>query len=91
MGKQLFDQYSLLHFAVGVIMYFFSVPLWLWNLIHIIFEIVENTTPTMIFITKYITIWPGGKSRADSINNRIGDVTSGCMGWMVAYWLDTYK
>jgi len=90
MGTQFFDQYSLLHFAVGIIMYFFAVPLWLWNLIHIVFEFVENTEIGLQIINQHIKIWPGGKEYTDSLINRLGDVISGHIGWMVAYWLDSY-
>ena len=36
MGYQLFDKYTYLHFAMGIVAYF-------WNILHTIFEIVENT------------------------------------------------
>jgi hypothetical protein len=39
-------------------------------------------------IKKYIYIWPGGKNKADSLTNMSGDVVSGIMGWLSAYYLD---
>ena len=90
MGTQLLDQHSLLHFAVGIIMYFFSVPFWVWNLLHLIFELIENTETGVHIINQYIKIWPGGKEYADSPLNCFGDLISGALGWLLAYWLDSY-
>ena len=90
MGTQFLDQYSLLHFAVGIVVYFWGIPLWLWNLIQILFELLENTETFMFVINRYIKIWPGGKNYADTWANRLGDILAGYVGWMVAYWLDLY-
>ena len=90
MGHRLLDQYSLLHFAVGIIMYFFNVSFFWWNIIHIIFEITENSQLGMSLINQYITIWPGGKNYADDTINSVGDVLSGAVGWGCAYLLDWY-
>ena len=43
MGLKLFDQYTYLHFAVGIIAYFFNISILSWFAIHSIFELVENT------------------------------------------------
>lgn len=90
MGTKLLDQYSFLHFSVGVIAYFWGVPFWLWNFLHISFEILENTELGMSIINKYIYLWPGGKGEADSWINNLGDVLSGTLGWLAAYLLDFY-
>lgn len=91
MGYTLLDQYSLLHFAVGVIFYFLNFR-WITLLIlHTIFEIVENTKWGMKFINKYfISWWPGGKDHPDNILNRFGDTLSALIGWFFSYWLDMY-
>ena len=39
-------------------------------------------------INKYIYMWPGGKSSPDSLTNMTGDVLSGVVGWLSAYYLD---
>ncbi len=88
MGTQFFDQYSLLHASAGVIVYFSGVPLWFWNVMHIIFEVVENTPFGMKFINAYFPFWPGGKRHSDTITNRVGDVISGYIGWMLAQKTD---
>ena len=90
MGYQLLDQYSLLHFAVGIIFYFWGIPLWLWNLLHILFEFMENTQTGMYLINHYIKLWPGGKNYADGLVNSFGDIMAGHIGWMIAYYLDIY-
>ncbi len=90
MGLLFMDQYSLLHFAVGVVSYFWGLSLWSWVVIHFVFEVVENTEWGMWVINSYIRIWPGGKPYADSLLNRFGDIIFGVLGWLVAYGLDVY-
>lgn len=90
MGTKLFDQYSLIHFAVGVIVYFYRVPFLIWLLLHSLFEIVENSETGMYVIGNYIKIWPRGKPRADAFINSIGDTISAVLGWMTAKLLDDY-
>lgn len=88
MGQYIFDQYSLLHFAVGIIAYFWSIDIVLLFLLHAVFEISENTDIGMKFINDYIYLWPGGKPKADSVINQIGDTISSLFGWYVAYYVD---
>lgn len=88
MGQYLFDQYSMLHFAVGIIAYFWNISLMTTFILHIMFEIIENTQHGMYFINNYMKMWPGGKPNADSFVNSLGDITSAVLGWMCAYYLD---
>ena len=88
MGQQFIDQYSLLHFAVGIVAYFWGIDILLLLLIHTVFEISENTVFGMNIINNYIKIWPGGKPTADSISNQIGDTISVVIGWYTAYYID---
>lgn len=89
MGLQLFDQYTYLHFAVGVIVYFWNISLVYWFVLHSIFEFVENTQMGINIINKYFWFWPGGKPRPDSIMNMVGDTLGAIFGWVSAYFLDT--
>ena len=84
------DQYSLLHFATGVLAYFWGMPLWTYALLHIVFELTENTTQGIHFINEYIPIWPGGKPAPDSPLNQIGDIVFGVFGWASSILLDKY-
>ena len=93
MGKQLLDQYSLLHFCVGVYSYFWNVPFWLGFTIHFMFEILENTQFGMkiindYFIGKGIFNWPGGKYKSDAWINVAGDNIMYAVGWFLARWID---
>lgn len=95
MGYRLLDQYSLLHFAVGIIVYFWNISLSIGFPIHFLFELLENTNIGMKFINHYIIhpgyfSWPGGKYKADSIMNIIGDNLSFIIGWILSYVLDMY-
>lgn len=95
MGTYLADQYSLLHFCVGVIVYFWNFSLLFSFSIHFIFEILENTQTGVYLINKYIIepgyfSWPGGKHHPDTLTNMLGDNLFFVLGWIVAYGLDYY-
>jgi len=93
MGFLLADQYSILHFSVGVMAYFWNVPFLLGAFVHFIFELLENTNTGIYLINKYIIdpgyfSWPGGKHVADLPINIFGDNLFYILGWVVAYLLD---
>ena len=88
MGYKLFDQYTYLHFAVGIVVYFWNISLIYWVILHTIFEFLENTQIGMNLINKYIVFWPGGKPKSDSIINSIVDTFGAVLGWLSAYYLD---
>jgi len=88
MGTYLFDQYSLLHAAVGIVLYFFGISFVNTILVHTLFEIAENTEIGMNFINNYFTFWPGGKPHADTLTNIIGDTVSISIGWFLARFVD---
>ena len=87
MGNLLFDRYSYLHFAVGVVLYFWELSLTHLILLHILFEFGENTQLGMKLINR-MSIWPGGKPTADSLLNSFGDILSSILGWLSVYYLD---
>jgi hypothetical protein len=93
MGLHFADQYSLLHYAIGVIAYFWNIPFSLTIIIHTLFEIVENTKFGMGIINKYFVqnrrfSWPGGKNIRDSFINNVGDTIFSAVGWLSAHYLD---
>lgn len=88
MGKALIDQYSLLHFAVGIIAYFWGISAYITVLVHMAFELVENTEQGIRFINKYLTFWPGGKPYPDTVPNSIMDTLSTLAGWWAARLAD---
>ena len=95
MGYYFFDQYSILHFSVGVVMYFWNISFVTALTLHIIFEIFENTKIGMNFINKYFIhpgyfSWPGGKNVADSLINTIGDNVFFILGYVISYYVDIY-
>lgn len=84
MGVYVYDQYSLLHFAVGVIARYWNISFLALILIHMLFESLENTQQGMYFINTYIPFWPGGKTHADSFINSVGDTVFSGLGWIAA-------
>jgi len=87
MGTRFLDQYTYLHFAVGIIVYFWNISLLNWIILHTIFEFLENTKSGMKLINNFL-FWPGGKPASDSIINNIGDTVGAILGWLSAYFLD---
>lgn len=86
---KVFDEFSLLHFASGIIAYFWGVPLVWWVIIHAVFEYVENTDMGTKFINKYFAFWPGGKHTKETfMNSMIGDNVSAAAGWLLASFVE---
>lgn len=84
MGVHFTDRYSLLHFAAGIVVYYWNVSFVTWFILHMIYEWVENTAIGMNLINRF-PYWPGGKDEADTIKNRIGDQFYALVGWGVAH------
>jgi hypothetical protein len=87
MGKYLFDKYTYLHFAMGIVSYYWNISFTWMLILHTIFEILENTETGVFIIHNYITYWPGGKDKADTIINRVGDTIGAIIGWISAYYV----
>lgn len=83
MGKTIFDKYSILHLVVGCIFRYFNFSLESLFILHTIFELTENTQIGMKIINDYITIWPGGKDKADSHLNSFSDIIFSLIGWYI--------
>lgn len=88
MGLLLFDQYTYLHFATGIMFYFWGFKILDVFIIHTIFEILENSNMGLYIINNYFTFWPGGKPKSDSIINMVGDTIGVTIGWYSAYYLN---
>ena len=83
--KGVFDEFSLLHFASGIVAYFWGVPFFWWLIIHTVFEYIENTNMGMKFINNYAHFWPGGGHKKETfVNSMIGDNISAAAGWALA-------
>lgn len=87
----LIDQFSLLHLASGIVAYFWFINLGNWFLIHLLYEIIENTDMYIAFVNMYVPIWPGGKKKPDSISNSLSDQFFSMLGWILAYVCDYYS
>ena len=91
MRSRLLDQYTYLHFAAGIIAYFWGLSFTTWLIAHGLYEFVEITPAGTDFINRYFgSIWPGGgKHKAEYfLNNGLGDTISSIIGWLSAYLLD---
>ena len=88
MGIHFTDKFSLLHFASGIVAYYWNVSFVSWFIMHLIFELVENTETGMHHIRK-VKFWPGGKTHPDSWVNSIGDQFYSVLGWLFAHCVVT--
>lgn len=82
MGYYIFDKFSLLHFSVGIVWNYYNLNLVSLIVLHLLFEYIENTKYGMSFINNYFTLWPGGKSHADSLINSLSDTVFSILGWI---------
>lgn len=89
MGYKFTDQFSLLHFSTGIIMYFWRISFINWFFIHLLYEIITNTKIGIYIINNY-TNWPGGKLDFDSPMNILGDQFWGMSGWLFAFYFIVY-
>lgn len=91
MGYNFIDEYSLLHFAVGIVAYYWNISLGNWIITHILFELLENTQQGMYIINYYFHgFWPGGKDHPDSWINSFGDTFFAILGWFLAQQSQKY-
>ena len=87
MGRALIDKYSLLHFAVGITAQYWGSAMWQFVLAHVAFELAENSAWGMALINK-LPFWPGGKNRADSWLNILGDNVFAALGFLLASYVN---
>ena len=87
MGEYFTDNFSILHFASGIIFYYFGISFSTSFVAHLLFEAIENQDFAMDIISK-TRWWPGGKDKADSVVNSLGDQFYFCLGWLVSKYLD---
>lgn len=93
MGYLIADQFTLLHFAVGIIAYFWYFRFWTAFGFHFAFELFENTSVGMALVNKYfpkggLFRWPGDKVAPDSWLNFIGDNGAFAVGYIISKLLD---
>jgi hypothetical protein len=88
MGSKLFDKFAYLHFGTGIVVYYWGLSFVWWLILHTVFEVVENTPRGVHFIDNYLTFWPGGKLKPDSITNSFGDTIGAIVGWLSAYYVN---
>lgn len=85
MGIYFTDPFSLLHFATGIIVFFWGISFFHWFWIHFIYEVFTNTKIGIWFINDVVQIFPGGKLNYDTLINSVGDQFYGLLGWIFAY------
>ena len=83
MGLTLFDRYTYLHFASGIVSFYWDLSLPQVFTFHTVFEVLENTRFGMQMINQ-LPFWPGGKPFRDSNMNIVGDTIGMLLGWLSA-------
>ena len=87
--SKIVDRYTYLHFAAGIIAYYWGFTLIEWISVHIILDIFQRTELGKK-VTKFILrIWPESPDlSSESYLNILGDSTFTVLGWCSAYLLD---
>jgi len=91
MASQFLDQYTYLHFATGIIFYFWGISFTNSFILHSIYEYFEITDFGTKFINTYLgNIWPGGGKHKQEkfIYNGLGDTIGFIIGWVTSYYID---
>lgn len=83
-----FDQYSLAHFAFGIIVYYVGLTFEQWFWLHLIFELIENGQISREIAHKYIPKFGFESATQDTIINSIGDQIFAMAGWLTGYFVD---
>ena len=89
MGIYFTDKFSLLHFASGIIAYYWGISFAYWFFFHMLYEIIENR-PNIVKIIDKITLWPGGKKVPDLPINSLGDQFYSMLGWIFTHYYIKY-
>ncbi len=87
MSKIFMDKFSILHFATGIVAYFWGMSLAHWFILHAVFEMWEDTDTGVRIINKVFgKIWPGGGKRVPDtfLNSELGDNFYALLGWIFA-------
>ena len=88
-NEPMFSQYSLIHIALGLIIYFIKIPLLLATLVYGSFLLVYNHAEGNRLVHKFVPMWPGCK-RTDEYLPILGDVISFNAGWLTASAVDCW-
>ena len=89
MGIYFTDKFSLLHFASGIIAYYWNFSLIVWFVFHLLYEVIENTQTVYKLIDKF-PLWPGGKKAPDYYINSLGDQFYSVLGWVFTHYYIKY-
>ena len=89
MGIYFTDTFSLLHFASGIIAYYWNVSIVQWFIFHMLYEIIENR-PNIVKMIDTFPLWPGGKKNPDLIINSLGDQFYSILGWIFTHYYLLY-
>lgn len=92
--KKIVTIWTIVHFIIGFIAFFCNIPLSYWFGIQVIFEIGENSKlgkqiseKISEFITNHVKIQAWAKYDGDSLENTVGDIFAGTLGWLLAEYL----
>lgn len=82
--------YTVTHFIIGMIFAWLQIPLWILIVLHIIFEIIENSDFVIkgfrslsIKIRTAVGVEPWTPYTGDSIANSVADTFAAVFGWIL--------
>ena len=87
--SNIFDRYTYLHFAGGIIAHYWGFSLFEWFIVHLLLDIIERTYIGKNAIKWIIRFWPvKADETLETYQNIIGDNISAIAGWCSAYLID---
>ena len=87
--SKIIDRNTYLHFAAGIIAYYWGFTLIEWIVVHILLDIFQRTEIGKKVTKFFLRIWPeSGDLTPESYLNILGDSTFTILGWCSAYLLD---
>lgn len=85
MDQYAFDEYSLVHFSIGVLTYQSGFSFLTLAIVYSIFKIFSNVSLGMYVIDTYVTPLLGYKLFPESFKNIGMDLSACLLGWLTGY------
>ena len=85
MDQYAFDEYSLVHFSIGVLTYQSGFSFLTLAIVYSIFKIFSNVSLGMYVIDTYVTPLLGYKLYPESFKNIGMDLSACLLGWLTGY------
>ena len=89
--SKIIDRNTYLHFAAGIIAYYWGFTLIDWLILHILLDLFQRTKLGKKVTKIFARIWPEPSDlSSETYLNVLGDSAFAVLGWVSAYLLDKF-